>query len=48
MFLALEISGRAWAGPFLGFSMTFVWAMGILFAVNVLMNLRGPSAVPAE
>lgn len=48
VFLALEISGRAWAGPFLGISMTVVWAMGLLFAANVLLNLRGPSAVPAE
>ena len=46
--LALEISGRAWAGPFLGISMTVVWAMGLVFAANVLMNLRDPQAVPAR
>ncbi len=46
--LAFEVSGRAWAGPLLGISMTVVWAMGLVFAANVLINLRGSQAVPAR
>jgi hypothetical protein len=51
--LALELRGFKWAGPLLGIGMTAVWAMGVLFAVNVLWGLRrAPSylsrAVPAE
>jgi hypothetical protein len=51
--LALELSGHRWAGPLLGIGMTMVWAMGVLFAVNVLWGLRrapadAQRAVPAE
>ncbi len=48
--LAFEVAGYAWAGPWLGITMTMVWIAGLIFAVNVLWNLRGPQAagVPAE
>jgi hypothetical protein len=40
--LALVLSGVKWAGPVLGISMPVVWAMGLLFAANVLWGLRRP------
>ena len=46
--LALQLSGVKAAGPMLGISMTVVWAMGLLFAANVLWGLRSPRLRPVQ
>jgi hypothetical protein len=42
--LAFFLAGQQWAQPVLAASELFLWASGILFAINVLWNLRSAEA----